>query len=83
MLALSDLPSLDSPMARLSMMYVGRLKYLRALRQYGRDRGWNVNKPAGRNATLTLAGAFDPQHPVAITSSANHRLSPKATARIR
>ncbi len=73
MLGLSDRPSLDSPFARLSMMYFGRLKYLRALRQYGRDRGWEVVGPAGRYATLTVQGRYDGEHSVSAASNANYR----------
>jgi hypothetical protein len=73
MLGLSDRPSLDAPWARLSLMYFGRLKYLRTLRQYGRDRGWQVSGPVGRYAMLTVQGRYDGEHAVSATSSANSR----------
>jgi hypothetical protein len=73
-LARTDVPPLDAPLARFCFQYWGRYKHLLALREYGRQRGWTISGPAGKRPPLTLVGKYDPQHPVTITSSAKFSL---------
>jgi hypothetical protein len=77
-LAFGDVPSLDSPLAALALVYLMRRRHLLALREWGRRLGWKVSGPAGPNAALTVTGAYDPQHPVTITSSEDLRLTSSA-----
>lgn len=78
-LSLSDLPPVDSALAPLTMMYWGRLGHLRALSQFGMQRGWQVSGPAGWTSTLTVAGPYDPAHPVTITSLLNLSIGSRAS----
>lgn len=79
-LMVGDIPPLDSPMARLSLVYWGRLKHLRALREYGRQHGYAVTGPAAPGAALTLQGQYDAEHAVVITSSWSFTISTSASA---
>jgi hypothetical protein len=74
-LAFGDTPSLDSPIARLSLVYWSRLGHLRALRQYGIMRGLKVSGPEGARRPLTVAGTFDAHHPFNVASGATFKLS--------
>jgi hypothetical protein len=75
MLALSDMPPLDSPLARVAVTYLGRLRHLRALRAWARQRGWEIHGPNGSENTLVLKGAYDRWHPVTAVSGGVFRLS--------
>lgn len=78
-LSLSDLPPVDSALAPLTMLYWGRLGHLRALSQFGMQRGWQVSGPAGWTSTLPVAGLYDPAHPVTITSALNLSIGSRAS----
>lgn len=77
-LAFGDVPSLDSPLAAIALVYMLRRRHLLALREWGRRLGWKVSGPAGPNAALTVTGDYDPQHLVTITSSEDFRLTASA-----
>lgn len=78
-LSLSDLPPVDSALAPLTMLYWGRLGHLRALSQFGAQRGWRVSGPTGWTSTLTVAGPYDPAHLVTITSLLNLSIGSRAS----
>jgi hypothetical protein len=78
-LALGDVPPLDSPVAPLALTYWRRRKHLLALREYGRQRNLHVSGPGGKGAALTVAGQYDGQHRVVITSSVKQSVSGSAT----
>ncbi len=74
-LALQDRPGLSSPLAAFAIPYSMRLNHLRALRQFGTERGWQVVGPTGSQNTLRVDGAVSPTHPIFITSSMRFRMS--------
>lgn len=75
MLAMNDIPSLDSPLARVSLVYWGRLRHLRALREWGIRHRCTIHGPVGSDVALRLQGMYDSSHQVTVTSGANFRLS--------
>lgn len=79
-LAMVDVPPLDAPLARVSLVYWGRLRHLKALRRYGQQRGLEVSEPGGGDVALRLRGIYDAGHPVQISSSANFKLSTENSA---
>lgn len=79
-LALTDVPPLDAPLARLAFVYWGRFKHLHALRQYGMERGLTVSGPAGKGNAMTLEGMYDREHPITITSAASYSFTGNAPA---
>jgi hypothetical protein len=74
-LAINDVPPLDSVMAHMSWVYWGRLRHLRALRRYGADHLWQVIEPHGTNSSLTVTGTYDAEHRVKAASIAHFQLS--------
>jgi hypothetical protein len=74
-LTLSDIPSLDSPMAHLSFSLMGRVAHLKALRRYGEQRGWQVRPPHGADLALRMVGPYDAGHDVMVLSELNITLS--------
>jgi hypothetical protein len=74
-LAIHDVPPLDSAMAHVSWVYWGRLRHLRALRLYGAQRLWHVNEPYDADSSLTIKGMYDADHRVTAKSVAQFRLS--------
>lgn len=78
-LAVGDVPPIDAPLARFSLIYWGRLKHLRALRDLALAHGWSMRGPVGRQAALLLAGDYDPQHPVKVSSGTVFVLSSSAS----
>ncbi len=79
-LAMGDVPPLEAPLARFSMIYWSRFKHLRTLRAWGAQRGFHVKGPEGPKGTLTLEGLYDPSHPLTVTSSVTLKLSSESTA---
>jgi hypothetical protein len=74
-LAISDVPPLDSAMAHVSWVYWGRIRHLRALRLYGARRLWQVIEPHGTDSSLTVHGMYDAEHRVKAASIAHFQLS--------
>lgn len=79
-LMVGDNAPLDSPRARLSLVYWGRLKHLGALREYGREHGYAVTGPGAPGSTLKVEGRYDAEHAVVITSSWRFTVSTSASA---
>lgn len=75
LLTLGDAPPIDSFAARVSLTYWGRLRHLRALKQYGLTHGYAIDEPTGAPQPLILTGFYDSQHPITVASDASFKLS--------
>jgi hypothetical protein len=73
-LAISDVPPLDSAMAHVSWVYWGRIRHLRALRLYGARHLWQVIEPHDTDSSLTVKGMYDAEHRVRAASIAHFQL---------
>ncbi len=73
-LAISDVPPLDSAMSHVSWVYWGRIRHLRALRLYGARHLWHVIEPHGTDSSLTIKGMYDAEHRVKAASIAHFQL---------
>ncbi len=74
-LMFGDIPPLDSGMAHVSLVYWGRLRHLKALRQFARDRPSQVTEPSITSNAMQVSGPLDATHNVTITNSATYKLS--------
>lgn len=74
-LMFGDIPPMDSGMAHVSLVYWGRLRHLKALRQFARDRQWQITEPSITSNAMQVSGPLDATHTVSITNSAKYTLS--------
>jgi hypothetical protein len=74
-LAFGDVPPLDSFLAHVSWVYWGRIRHLRALRQYGATHRCQIVEPHGTDSSLSVAGLYDADHRVKAASMAHFQLS--------
>jgi hypothetical protein len=73
-LAFGDVPPLDSFLAHVSLVYLGRIRHLRALRQYGVRRLRQVIEPHGTDSSLSVTGMYDAERRVKAASIAQFQL---------
>jgi hypothetical protein len=66
--ALADAPPVTSPMAYLTMHYMGRVGHLRGLLASAKRLGWETRGPEGKARALTISGYSQDRHSVRVVS---------------